>query len=566
MEEGISRKPHSDGTQHTHNENVNTQSEENQEWQPLQPEIAQHFLDDNFSDVLRSSAIGSNISSLFNITTLNTTQNKQKVTLDWILPDGRNSQLVTKKEKHIADIPTPKGNTGAMLVYLPDLEPFYDTGEFMVDLQMGELFVKLQDKWHPAGLTCKKRDFDIDQLMVLIQHASIKLKNRLYRRKEGETVVLTLDPSKAQAPPLPFIPDVHNYVSHSKPMSPTMRKNYIKDRVQAAVTYITEYGNTRLWMLENLVPTHKLTQWLQIIFSRVNAVREVVDKAIGKDDEIRRKKCMRYLKPPTRFPVPEDMENEETATWISWVHLETQALIDDLNEEIRLQNEKDDPFTRNIVYAPLSSVQEREEMLNGRKNTPGHDVVNEISPNNHQEEKLASPLPEEGTSNPLPQRTRSRCSEIPPESKEFRDPRSKPPVHSSRGNNTRRQIHYNSWGGNDMSYQIPHARQQTVLEQFSINDTTDIRICYRCGGEGHVKKFCNMNVHCDFCKSYSHHTSVCRSYMNFVKAHPMASSRRTSPAQVNKTPEWPHNPVEEESKTVPVHVSDHNNNRYEASR
>ena len=41
---------------------------------------------------------------------------------------------------------------------------------------------------------------------------------------------------------------------------------------------------------------------------------------------------MRYLKPPTRFPAPEDMENEETATWINWVHLETQALIDDLNE------------------------------------------------------------------------------------------------------------------------------------------------------------------------------------------------------------------------------------------
>ena len=68
-------------------------------------------------------------------------------------------------------------------------------------------------------------------------------------------------------------------------------------------------------------------------------VKEAVDKAIGRDDEIRRKKCMRYLKQPTRFPVPEDMENEETATWINWVHLETQALIEDLNEEIRLQNE-----------------------------------------------------------------------------------------------------------------------------------------------------------------------------------------------------------------------------------
>ena len=158
MEEGTAMTPHEVKAQHTPRENVSIQGEENQGWQPLQPEIAQHFLDDNFSDVMRSSAIGSNISSLFNITTLNTTQNDQRVTLDWVLPDGRNTQLATKKEKHIADFPTPKGNTGAMLVYLPELEPFYDTGKFLVDLQTGELFVKLQDKWHPAGLTCKKRD------------------------------------------------------------------------------------------------------------------------------------------------------------------------------------------------------------------------------------------------------------------------------------------------------------------------------------------------------------------------------------------------------------------------
>ena len=72
------------------------------------------------------------------------------------------------------------------------------------------------------------------------------------------------------------------------------------------MTYITEYGNTTLWSLENLAPLHKLTQRLQIVFGREDAVRKAVDKAIENDDEIRRKKCMRYLKPPKRFPVPED--------------------------------------------------------------------------------------------------------------------------------------------------------------------------------------------------------------------------------------------------------------------
>ena len=161
---------------------VNVLSEEHmkgdQNTQRKSPQIetAQHYLDDNFSDVMRSSALGSNLSSLFNTTALNNTHNNQKVTLDWILPDSRNSHLETLEEKHIANFPAPCGNAGAMLVHLPDLEPFYNTSKFLIDLQSGKLFVKLQGRWHPSGLMCKKRDFKVDQLMALIQHASIRLK------------------------------------------------------------------------------------------------------------------------------------------------------------------------------------------------------------------------------------------------------------------------------------------------------------------------------------------------------------------------------------------------------
>ena len=222
------------------------QREENSRAESPQIDTTQHYLDDHFSDVMRSSVLGSNISSLFNTTTFDATHNDQKVTLDWILPVGKNTQLETLGDKCITDFPAPGGNTGAMLVHLPDLEPFYTINEFLVDLQSGELFVKLQDRWHPAGLTCKKRNFEVDSLMALIQHASIRLKNKIYRRKEEQTSVLTLDVSQVQAPPLPFIPRAENYVKHDRPMLPAMRKNYIKDRAQAAVTYITEYGNTKL--------------------------------------------------------------------------------------------------------------------------------------------------------------------------------------------------------------------------------------------------------------------------------------------------------------------------------
>ena len=235
---------------------------------------------------------------------------------------------------------------------------------------------------------------------------------------------------------------------------------------------------------------------------------------------------MRYLKPPKRFPTLEEMDNEETAAWISWVHQETHALLEDLNEEMRLQNDGDDPFTKNIVYATDTCH------------------TSEILPNEYPqqlEDKLASPLSSNKASAPLPQRVTNRHSEILPINKESRDIRGKPPVYSARNNNTRHQINYDNvlWDGNDTSYlQLPNTRQQTGLEQFSMNDMTDIRLCHRCGGEGHIRKYCSINVHCDFCKSYSHHTSVCRSYANFVRAHPMASSRRAIPAHANKQTDW----------------------------
>ena len=112
---------------------------------------------------------------------------------------------------------------------------------------------------------------------------------------------------------------------------------------------------------------HKLTQRLQIVFGRVDAVRKAVDETIENDDEIRRKKCMHYLKPPKRFPVPEDMESEETATWINWIHMETQALLEDLSEEIKLQNTAEGPFTKHIIYAPTQSTQKPMEFHDNQK-------------------------------------------------------------------------------------------------------------------------------------------------------------------------------------------------------
>ena len=248
-------------------------------------------------------------------------------------------------------------------------------------------------------------------------------------------------------------------------------------------------------------------------------MRKAVDEVIEHDDEIRRKKCMPYLRPPKRFPIPEDMQGEETATWINRIHMETHTMLEDLNEEIKLQDAADDPFTQHIVYAPVHSVQKPIEHQHIQEPL-GRDRINsEISPTEdekHLEEILASPLPTEVASKPLPQCASNRCGEIPPVMREIRN---KPPTHTTRKNNTQRQINYDSinWDVNNTSYMLlPSEKQQMAPDAMYMNDTTDIRLCYRCRGEGHIRKYCNINVHCEFCKSYTHHTSVCRSYANFV--------------------------------------------------
>ena len=133
MEEGARAQMPDKNTYSDSRKEYGPQGDKNLQKKSPQIDMAQHYLDDNFSVIMRSSALGSNVSSLFNTMTFNTTHDKQKVTLDWILPDGKNSQLETLRDKYIADFPAPGGNTGAMLVCLPNLEPFYNTKEFLVD-------------------------------------------------------------------------------------------------------------------------------------------------------------------------------------------------------------------------------------------------------------------------------------------------------------------------------------------------------------------------------------------------------------------------------------------------
>ena len=237
----------------------------------------QQFLDDNLSDVMRNSAIASNLSSLLNITNTMAQRQERTITMDWILPDGLNSKLEDLEYKEIADFPVPGTNHGAMLVHIPNIQPYFNMSKFLVDLHTGDLLAQIQGKWYRLEVGCRRTGFVTENLTTLLEHAGARLRKQLQPVDTDQTRILHLDPTQAKAPPIPQIPNIHNYQPHNIVMSPTTRKNYIKDRMQVAVTYITEYSNTRLWQLEDKVLPESLTQRLQIVFGRTNAVREAVD-------------------------------------------------------------------------------------------------------------------------------------------------------------------------------------------------------------------------------------------------------------------------------------------------
>ena len=102
----------------------------------------------------------------------------------------------------------------------------------------------------------------------------------------------------------------------------------------------------------------------------------------------------------------------------------------------------------------------------------------------------------------------------------------KPPTHNIKP--ARRQINYDNaaqpqeqqnlgLGHNSPYLHLPADKNHTQMEQFSLNVTPEAKVCYRCGYEGHIKRYCNNQVYCDFCRTYTHHTSVCRSYQRYTQ-------------------------------------------------
>ena len=133
---------------------------------------------------------------------------------------------------------------------------------------------------------------------------------------------------------------------------------------------------------------------LRAVFGRVDQVRHRIDVALQQDDAHRRKRNMRFLVLPTRFPRPESMSQGDTTVWTNWIREETDEIMKQLEEERHSRSDPDDPFngTANGVFQPLqdplslpppvqtpkrqgNNSEDLEHFQNSRKNVRKHNPV-----------------------------------------------------------------------------------------------------------------------------------------------------------------------------------------------
>ena len=156
-------------------------------------------------------------------------------------------------------------------------------------------------------------------------------------------------------PPLPAMDEPAVYVLHPDVMQVNTRKNYVRDRMRAALIYISEYAETKCMMTEGRYNNEELLVRLRAVFGCVDQVRDHIDRALQQDDAHRRKRDMRFLMLPTHFPRPESMSQGDIAVWTNWIREETDKLMKQLEEERDSRSNPDDPFngTANGVFLPL---------------------------------------------------------------------------------------------------------------------------------------------------------------------------------------------------------------------
>ena len=213
-------------------------------------DLLDQYIDENYADVLRTSLLNPN--SYLSLPLVKTSPHhaqQRLMAMDWYVPDGSNCQIVEVPEKKTADFHSPGGGTGALILTLTRLLLHYNTTRYLIDIDTGEVFRWIANQWRRTGLYCSSRPFVISELTALTTRCSAELQIDL--EQEQQTSVIQLAggerTNSIPLPPLPLLPEPDAYVQHSDAMTLNMRRNYVRDQTQAALTYISEYETAQKW-------------------------------------------------------------------------------------------------------------------------------------------------------------------------------------------------------------------------------------------------------------------------------------------------------------------------------
>ena len=99
------------------------------------------------------------------------------------------------------------------------------------------------------------------------------------------------------------------------------------------------------------------------MYGKADQVKQRVDIVLLNDNIYRRRRVMRTLELPQRFPLPQNMKNSPVAMWVQWIRDELNKLIAAIDEEILRCQDPDDPFdgTASGIFPPLQNIDELQQ-------------------------------------------------------------------------------------------------------------------------------------------------------------------------------------------------------------
>ena len=134
---------------------------------------------------------------------------------------------------------------------------------------------------------CSSQLFVVNELITKVECHGQAMWAELEAEQQTALVNIRRSPEQFQSPPpLPAMDEPAVYILHLDVMQVNTRKNYMRDRMQAALIYISEYVETKCMMTEGRYNNEELLVRLRAVFGRVDQVRELFNRmmhTIGKE-------------------------------------------------------------------------------------------------------------------------------------------------------------------------------------------------------------------------------------------------------------------------------------------